>query len=113
MVVVYCTQHLSKQPRKTTMKVSITKAQAKALEAANLDIECAQIDHQYPNGETVILDSVEIYDLDGSDFLVAYTLNKDGSLSFNCAPNSIEDLPAMIKSTRELTAVCKYVASVA
>jgi len=95
------------------MKVSITKAQAKVLETANLGIEFAQVDHEYANGETAVLDSVEIYDLDGSDFLVAYTVNKDDSLSFNCAPNSIEDLPAMIKSTSELTAVCKHVTSVA
>lgn len=92
------------------MNVSITKAQTKALQVADLGIEVCSVSVELPNGETVEKRAVEIYDNCGSDFLISYFINEDQYLSFNCASNSIDDLPAIIKSTRELTAVCKYVA---
>lgn len=93
-------------------KFNITPAQVNALAAKDLGIEFSEVRHTYPNGKEVTLDTVEIYD-DCSDFTVIYTINRDGTLNFYCAPEYIEDLPAKINSTKELTAVVKFVAEAA
>lgn len=70
-------------------------------------------------GNDVITDHmVELWyaDEDSELFLIAYTIQDDGSLYFNCKTldihkelSKVEDLPLTIKDDKELKAVIKYV----
>lgn len=88
-------------------KVTITpKIKSFAIQNSTIIEEC-DVTVYLPNETEELVEGIAIYDGD-SDFLIEYAYNDDGTLRFNIAPQYVEDLPALIKNTKELLQVLEY-----